>query len=58
MGRQSKICAKCGKEKSITRFSIGASFVRNSVCKDCQSSYVLERYHRTAPWYEDWIYRD
>lgn len=55
---ESKVCSKCKKEKPIKKFAIGARFLRNTVCNDCQNDYVKARFHKTAPWLEDWIYKD
>lgn len=56
--QETKVCSKCGKEKPLDKFAIGAKFNRHSFCTTCQYEMQKQRESKNKQfWLEDWIYQ-
>lgn len=59
MGKQTKVCKRCGKELPIQNFSILKNFIRATICRKCEYDREKERTKKNDRfWFDDWIYRD
>jgi hypothetical protein len=55
--QETKVCAKCGEERPISKFPYGARLSRGNICTICQYEAQKQRESKNKQfWLEDWIY--
>lgn len=54
---QTRVCKKCGQERSIEKFPITKMLTRGNICMNCIYAREKEKLDNKGKfWLEDWIY--